>query len=83
VILTSGSVLDVPLDDMQNRTVPNPSKFEFQTIAEAERTLILETLKRTKWIIAGPNGAAERLGINRSTLQFRMKKLGIVKPWKG
>jgi formate hydrogenlyase transcriptional activator len=82
VILTSGSVLSVPLDDLQNRTIPNPAKFEFQTIAETERALILETLKNTKWVIAGPNGAAERLGINRSTLQFRMKKLGLVKPWK-
>jgi transcriptional regulator of acetoin/glycerol metabolism len=31
-------------------------------------------------VVAGPNGAAARLGINRSTLQFRMKKLGIMKP---
>jgi len=39
-------------------------------------------LKETKWVIAGPNGAATRLGMNRSTVQFRMKKLGIVKPWQ-
>ena len=55
---------------------------EFKTIAETERDLILETLKKTKWVIAGPNGAAERLGMNRSTLRFRMNKLGIIKPWK-
>ena len=38
------------------------------------------TLKETKWVLGGPDGAAARLGINRSTLQFRMKKLGIVRP---
>jgi formate hydrogenlyase transcriptional activator len=82
VILTSGPVLRVPLEDLRSRTIPEPSKSDFQTIAQTERALILETLKKTKWIIAGPNGAAERLGMNRSTLQFRMKKLGIVKPWQ-
>jgi formate hydrogenlyase transcriptional activator len=82
VILTSGRVLCVPLDGLQNQTVEDSAKFEFQTVAETERALILATLKKTKWVIAGPNGAAERLGMNRSTLQFRMKKLGIVKPWK-
>ena len=45
-------------------------------------TLILATLQETKWGLAGPKGAAVRLGLNRSTLAFRMKKLGIVRPWK-
>jgi formate hydrogenlyase transcriptional activator len=39
------------------------------------------TLKETEWVLAGPRGAAMRLGMNRSTLQFRMKKLGIRRPW--
>jgi formate hydrogenlyase transcriptional activator len=42
-------------------------------------------LRRTsgsKWVLAGPKGAAVRLGLNRSTLPFRMKKLGIVRPWQ-
>jgi formate hydrogenlyase transcriptional activator len=82
VILTSGPVLRVPLDGLQTRIAPNPPKSEFKTIAENERDLILDTLKKTKWVIAGPNGAAERLGMNRSTLRFRMNKLGIIKPWK-
>jgi hypothetical protein len=33
-------------------------------------------------VLAGPKGAAVRLGLNRSTLAFRMKKLGIVRPWQ-
>jgi formate hydrogenlyase transcriptional activator len=51
-----------------------------ETLEEAERAHILATLKKTRWVLAGPNGAAIRLGLNRSTLQFRMKKLGIVRP---
>ena len=82
VILTSGPVLRVPLDDLQTRIAPSWPNSEFKTIADNERDLILETLKKTKWVIAGRNGAAERLGMNRSTLRFRMNKLGIIKPWK-
>ena len=53
---------------------------QHQTLEEAERSHILRTLKEVKWVVGGPNGAAARLGMNRSTLQFRMKKLGIVRP---
>jgi formate hydrogenlyase transcriptional activator len=55
-----------------------PDGTRHRTLEEAERELILATLKETKWVISGLSGAAERLGINRSTLQFRMKKLGIL-----
>jgi transcriptional regulator with GAF, ATPase, and Fis domain len=47
------------------------------TLEEAERDHILKTLEHTKWVVAGPNGAAARLGVKRSTLYFRMQKLGI------
>jgi formate hydrogenlyase transcriptional activator len=50
------------------------------TLEEAERDHILEALRATRWVLAGPNGAAARLGMKRSTLQFRMKKLGIERP---
>src|SRR5688572_3441609 len=82
VILTSGPVLRVPIQDLPKRITPTSTKSEFKTIADNERDLILETLKKTNWVIAGSNGAAERLGMNRSTLRFRMNKLGIMKPWK-
>ena len=79
VILSTGPVLRVPLQELRDRpsTTAKP-----QTMEEAERAHILATLKETKWVIAGPNGAAARLAMNRSTVQFRMKKLGIVKPWQ-
>ena len=82
VILTSGPVLRVPLQDLPKRITSTSTKSDFKTIADTERDLILETLKKTKWVIAGHNGAAERLGMNRSTLRFRIEKLGIIKPWK-
>ena len=40
----------------------------------------IAALDKANWVLAGPNGAAARLGIKRSTLQFRMRKLGIVRP---
>jgi formate hydrogenlyase transcriptional activator len=46
-------------------------------LEEAERQDILQVLEETKWVVAGPHGAAVRLGMKRSTLQFRMQKLGI------
>ena len=54
-----------------------PAPESFPTLAEGERRLILRALKQTKGVLAGPNGAAELLGINRSTLWSRMRKLGI------
>ena len=46
-------------------------------LEEAERQHILRVLEETRWVVAGPQGAAVRLGMKRSTLQFRMQKLGI------
>ena len=48
--------------------------------SEAEREHIVSALEETRWVVGGPNGAAVRLGLKRSTLQFRMKKLGIDRP---
>jgi formate hydrogenlyase transcriptional activator len=80
VILSPGPVLQVPLADLDSRTTPGQVNGKHQTLEDAEHAHILATLKETRWVLAGPNGAAIRLGMNRSTLQFRMKKLGIVRP---
>jgi formate hydrogenlyase transcriptional activator len=56
---------------------PNPAKPG--TLADAEREHILSVLRETGWVVGGPNGAAARLGIKRSTLQWKMKKLGIAR----
>ena len=50
------------------------------TLEEGERRLIQRALEQTGGVLAGPSGAAELLGINRSTLWSRMRKLGIEMP---
>ncbi len=77
VILSRGSVLEVPLAEL--RTTEEVSA-PLQTLHDAERSLIIRTLRETRWILAGPKGAASRLGMKRTTLQSRMRKLGIRRP---
>ena len=50
------------------------------TLRDSERALILKTLHASGWIVAGPRGAAARLGLKRTTLMAKMKKLGISRP---
>ncbi len=80
VILSPGPVLQVPLQDLDNCAALRRDNGNDQTLEAAERAHILAILKETRWVLAGPRGAAVRLGMNRSTLQFRLKKLGIVRP---
>jgi len=80
VILTSGPVLRVPIRDLHTRIAPGHNHERSQTLEEVERRHIVTTLKETRWVLSGPRGAATRLGLNRATLYFRMKKLGIVRP---
>ena len=79
VILSHGPVLQVPLQDLDNCTAPRRDNGKDQTLEAAERAHILAILKETRWVLGGARGAAVRLGMNRSTLQFRLKKLGIVR----
>jgi formate hydrogenlyase transcriptional activator len=88
VILSTGSTLDVPVAALNGRKsgsasgAPGRSAPDkgMETLEEADRRHIVAALESTNWVIAGPNGAAARLGIKRSTLQFRMRKLRIVRP---
>jgi formate hydrogenlyase transcriptional activator len=73
VILSSGTSLDIPLPELRPDLAVAPSA----TLEAAERQHILRVLNETGWRIGGPNGAAARLGMKRTTLQSRMKKLGI------
>jgi formate hydrogenlyase transcriptional activator len=75
VILTSGNVLHPPLAALN--CAAGAETLGAITLEDAEREHILKTLEQTRWVVAGPNGAAARLGIKRSTLYFRMQKLGI------
>jgi formate hydrogenlyase transcriptional activator len=75
VILTSGDVLQPPLASL--KSAAEVQSVGAITLEDAERDHICKTLEQTRWVVAGPNGAAARLGIKRSTLYFRMQKLGI------
>src|SRR5262249_5868705 len=89
VILSRSSVLNVPVSELKVaasspvaastataaaavKAPPNHG-----TLEESEREYILKVLSDTKWVISGPDGAAARLGLKRTTLQGKMKKLGI------
>ena len=63
--------------------LPHTGKYtKHMTLEEVERTHIVSVLKDTNWVLFGPKGAAARLGLKRTTLEYRMKKLGIVRPGK-
>jgi formate hydrogenlyase transcriptional activator len=80
VILSRGSVLRVPHRDLQSRVTAGHSSQKPETLADVEREHIRAVLKSSRWVLSGARGAAARLGMNRSTLYFRMKKLGIERP---
>jgi len=84
VIVSRGSVLKVPVADLKTNTArsavnraPKPANTLRSTLDESERQQILKALEQSRWVIAGASGAAAKLGMKRSTLQFRMRKLGI------
>jgi formate hydrogenlyase transcriptional activator len=75
VLFSPGTVLRLPLDLKQ--TVKQNSEGASRTLADADREHILETLKQTDWLIGGQDGAANRLGLPRTTLIYKMRRLGI------
>ncbi|MGH7873162.1 MAG: sigma 54-interacting transcriptional regulator, partial [Candidatus Binatia bacterium] len=84
VILSRGSELQIPLAELKPRigvAAPQLAATNgFETLEHAEREHIVRTLGETRWVIGGPTGAAFRLGMKRTTLQSRMRKLGITRP---
>lgn len=75
VILTPGSVLRVPLAELEDLSAPpSPTTANLEA---TEREHILRVLRESKGLISGPTGAAARLGVKRTTLNSKMKKLGI------
>jgi formate hydrogenlyase transcriptional activator len=77
VILSPGPELHIVLDDFKPGAAPAEAT---TTLEDAEREHIRRVLQEANWVLAGPNGAAARLGMKRSTLQWKMKKLGISRP---
>lgn len=91
VIITTGPVLTVRTEDLRPQSqapastatanghvsAPPSTKNMRAALEQAERQQIMDALQKANWIVAGPEGAAARLGLKRSTLQSRMQKLGI------
>jgi formate hydrogenlyase transcriptional activator len=81
VILTTGPNLELPLQDLKSRVrPPSPESTAPATLGDAERDAILRALRDAAGVIAGPTGAAARLGLRRTTLHSKMRKLGIQRP---
>jgi formate hydrogenlyase transcriptional activator len=78
VILSVGTELRAPLGELKRAL--EAESLEAITLEDVERDHIRKTLEHTKWVVGGANGAATRLGIKRSTLYYRMQKLGISRP---
>ncbi len=77
VILSQGPDLHVPLGELKAPTTPAPNGGA--TLEAAEREHILHVLRETNWVIGGLSGAAARLGMKRTTLQSKMRKLRIAR----
>ena len=78
MILERGSTLHVALGRRPINSPARPRTSE--TLASAERSHILQTLERCGWRIRGPEGAAAILGMKPTTLEYRIKKLGLMRP---
>jgi transcriptional regulator with GAF, ATPase, and Fis domain len=75
MILAQGPALEVP--QLHNARGLDSIALPEDDLASVNRAHILGVLEATGWVVAGPHGAAARLGVKRSTLNYRMKKLGI------
>ena len=82
VILSRGAELQIPLAELKQRAklISASSPDGVVTLEFAEREHIVRALAAANWVIGGPAGAATRLGMKRTTLQSRMRKLGIIRP---
>jgi len=80
VILSRGSTLEIPLTELERSRRAASQSDGSGTLESVERDHILRVLSETRWVIGGPGGAAARLGMNRTTLNHRMRKLGIRRP---
>jgi formate hydrogenlyase transcriptional activator len=76
VILSEGNRLSPPLDELRGEISRQPSESE-GTLRDKEREHIIEILRQTRGALSGPAGAAARLGLKRTTLQYKMQRLGI------
>src|SRR5262249_27990696 len=76
MILSSGDELVITLSKpLEDPARPRPPML---TLAQAERQHILQALEEAQWVVGGPKGAAAKLGLKRTSLAYKMQRLGIV-----
>jgi formate hydrogenlyase transcriptional activator len=82
VILSPGPSLDVPESAFQSKAAAAPAPISRSpgTFQDGEREIILRALREANGIVGGAQGAAAKLGLKRTTLGAKMKKLGIARP---
>jgi formate hydrogenlyase transcriptional activator len=85
VILSRDGVLPNPLQKKQTELMipslhSSRTFHSSMTLEDSDRTLILDTLEQAGWIVGGPRGAAAKLGLKRTTLLAKMRRLGILRP---
>jgi formate hydrogenlyase transcriptional activator len=76
VILSEGNALRVPLSELRTQSKSRTEEGD-RTLDTAERQHIIRVLRETRGVLSGPQGAAQRLGLKRTTLQSKMQRLGI------
>ena len=76
VILSPGTSLRAPLEELKQGTSQG-SGTNLSSLEQMEREHVLRALRESNWVTGGPNGAAVRLGMKRTTLAYRIRKLGI------
>jgi len=80
VILSRGTTLEIPRSELRpGKEPPGADSSTPVTLEDAEREHIRRILEQARWVVGGPHGAAAKLGMKRTTLQSKMKKLGIAR----
>jgi formate hydrogenlyase transcriptional activator len=77
VILSPGSVLRAPVGELASSAGHKSAPVPINGLAQVERDHILRALEASNWVVGGPSGAAAQLGMKRTSLVYRMQKLGI------
>ena len=80
VILSPHNVLRAPVSELDPFGAPRGSDRSITGLQELERDHIVRALEMSNWVVGGRNGAAERLGMKRTSLAYKMQKLRIVRP---
>jgi len=77
VILSRTSTLHAPISELAMSETSEAVKLSGDKGGESERDLIIRALEESNWVVGGPNGAAARLGLARTSLVYKMQKLRI------